>query len=156
MTVDLTAANDLPPRADELFRIFARFEFALKMAGYAKMSGKMVKILWNEFATSNLIGASFFDEVSASGICPLLLTAPPRADRISNGVYGFDDQAENPTTSEDLLQMVRRVRNNVFHGGKYFDQDVKRDELLIAEAIAVLLLACEWHGDVKFYFEGRA
>lgn len=56
MSVDLTAANQLPPRADELFRIFARFEFALKMSGYAKMKWAMVKVLWADFAKSDFIG----------------------------------------------------------------------------------------------------
>lgn len=36
MGFDLTAANILPHGADEFFRIFARFEFALKMAGYVQ------------------------------------------------------------------------------------------------------------------------
>ncbi|TCL62527.1 hypothetical protein [Rhizobium sp. BK251] len=127
MSVDLTAANNLPPGADELFRIFARFEFALKMVGYAKMSGSIVNILWNDFANSKPIGETFFAQVSGSGICPLLLTDPPKADRIENGHYDFEDQAKKPETAAELLLMVRRVRNNLFHGGKYFDDNVERN-----------------------------
>jgi hypothetical protein len=156
MTVDMTAANNLPPRADELFRIFARFEFALKMSGYAKMGNGKVDILWGNFSDSAYLGAAFFNEIHAAEICPLLLNDPPKADRIEQGGYGFEDQASPPTSVASLFKMVRRVRNNLFHGGKYFDQDSERSRLLIEEAIAVLLLACERHPDVQFIFEGRA
>ncbi len=105
MGVDVTAAENLPPRADELFRIFARFEFALKMVGYATMSRGMVKIRWDEFAKSAPIGDQFFREVQASKDYPLLLTDPPKADRITDGQYGFEQHASYrnvPTTSSSL------------------------------------------------------
>ncbi|KAB2684399.1 hypothetical protein [Brucella tritici] len=156
MSVDVTAANNLPPRADELFRIFARFEFALKMAGYAKMDHGMVKICWDDFAKSDAIGDKFFREVDGSKTLPLLMNDPPKADRILDGRYGFEDRAQPPKCVIELFRHVRRVRNNLFHGGKYFDYDIVRSEQLIAEAIYTLLLACERHPDVNFFFEGRA
>lgn len=156
MSVDVAAADNLPPRAEELFRIFARFEFALKMVGYATMNRGMVKICWDDFAKSASIGDQFFREVQASTDYPLLLTDPPKADRITDGQYGFEEHAQLPVCAADLVILVRRVRNNLFHGGKYFKDDINRSERLIAEAINVLLLACERHPDVNFIFEGRA
>lgn len=156
MTIDLYAANRLPPRADKLFRIFARFEFALKMAGYASMSGRLVKIHWRDFAVSQQVGPAFLAELQAAGICPLMLTDPPKAERIIDGVYSFDDQTANPSNVGELFEMVRRVRNNLFHGGKYFDDDMERSRLLVEEAIEILLLACERHDEVKARFEGQA
>ncbi|MBY3081096.1 hypothetical protein HFO73_28385 [Rhizobium laguerreae] len=56
----------------------------------------MVKVRWEEFATSVPIGDQFFREVQASNDYPLLLTDPPTADRIRDGQYGFKEHAQLP------------------------------------------------------------
>lgn len=156
MSVDLAAANTLPPLSYKLFKIFARFEFALKMAGYAAMSRGKVEVAWDRFANSAPLGPFFFDQVRQLNVCPTLLDSPPKADLIDNGQYGFQPHATPPGSAQELFGAVRRVRNNLFHGGKYFDNDKRRDRLFVREAIAVLLLAAEQHTDVNFFFEGRA
>jgi hypothetical protein len=156
MAVDLTAANTLPPLANKVFRVFARFEFALKMAGYAEMRRGKVEILWDRFANSAPIGAAFLEYLKANNVCPVIFAAPPNADRIEKGQYGFEDEATMPASVQELLGAVRRVRNNLFHGGKYFDVDRKRNRSLVKETIAILLLAAERHPEVNFFFEGRA
>ncbi|GCA52812.1 hypothetical protein GOA99_22845 [Sinorhizobium meliloti] len=154
--VDLSAANNLPPRNDELFRIYARFEFALKMAGYCALNGKAVETNWDAFANSSDIGKLFFKHVRDAGMCPKLMNDPPKAEAITNGQWGFATTATPPESAQALFGMVRRVRNNLFHGGKYFDDDKQRNQALVDESIAILLLAVAWHKDVNFYFEGRA
>lgn len=156
MVVDLTATNRLPPLANQLFRIFARFEFALKMAGFVRMKGRNVEICWDQFANSEPIGTAFFSFVKAEQICPTILSAPPKADRFENGQYGFVEHASPILCAQDLFGALRRVRNNLFHGGKYFDDDARRNRRLVREAIAILLLAAERHPEVNFFFEGRA
>lgn len=156
MAIDLGAANQLPQRADEFFRIFARFEFALKMAGFGAMRGGRVEINWNLFANSNHIGKPFFSYVKEENICPIILVSPPKAELIENGQYAFKEEASAINSVQGLFGAVRRVRNNLFHGGKYFDDDDERNRILVAEAITVLLCAVERHSEVKFFFEGRA
>ncbi|ASY74358.1 MULTISPECIES: hypothetical protein [Sinorhizobium/Ensifer group] len=157
MTVDLTAANNLPPRSDELFRIFARFELALKMARYCRDVKGSVEITWDSFANSKHIGTKFLKHVRDSQLCPTILSDPPKPEVIDqSGAWGFAAKAAIPVSTQDLFGAVRRVRNNLFHGGKYFDSEPKRDAALVAETIAVLLLAAEWEPDVNFFFEGRA
>ncbi|NKK01234.1 hypothetical protein GFL63_21000 [Rhizobium leguminosarum bv. viciae] len=156
MGVDLTAANALPRQANKLFRIFARFEFALKMAGYAEMKKDKLDIAWDKFANSKPIGVPFLRYVREHKICPTILNAPPKSDLMENGRYGFEQNAKQPQSVQELFGAVRRVRNNLFHGGKYFDDDKTRDRLFVREAIAVLLLAAEKHPEVNFFFEGRA
>ena len=152
--VDLSAANKLPPRADELFRIFSRFEFALKMAGLAKMRGTMIVVKWDEFAECDAVGEPFIDKLRREGVCPLLFDKPPQTEIITDNRYDFED-VDPPTTAKELFGAVRRVRNNLFHGGKYFDDDYNRNEQLVAEAIAVLLLAVVRRNDILNFFEGR-
>ena len=156
MAVDLRAANQLPPRSDEFFRIFARFEFALKMAGYCQLQKDKVEIDWDGFANNPRMGKPFFEIAMTSSLCPTILTDPPKAETISNGQWGFASSAEKPASVQDLMGHVRRVRNNMFHGGKYFDGDEGRDAALVSEAIAVLLAAAEIDPDINFFFEGRA
>ncbi|MCA1869721.1 hypothetical protein HW571_29420 [Agrobacterium genomosp. 3] len=156
MAVDLKAANLLPPRSDEFFRIFARFEFALKMAGYCQLQKDKVEIDWDGFANSSEMGKPFFKIATTSGLCPTMLSDPPKAETINNGQWGFASSAAKPVSAQDLMGLVRRVRNNMFHGGKYFSGDAKRDAALVFEAIAVLLAAVEIDPDINFFFEGRA
>lgn len=156
MSVDLKAANQLPPRSDELFRIFARFEFALKMAGYCRPQGDKVEIDWDRFANNPNMGKPFFKFAIASNICPTMLSDPPKAETISEGRWGFASSAAKPNSVQDMMGHVRRVRNNMFHGGKYFDGNEERDAVLVSEAIAILLAAAEKDPDINFFFEGRA
>lgn len=155
-SVNLDAANRLPPRSDELFRIYARFEFALKMAGHCALQGKAVEVNWDAFANKETIGKKFFDHVRDTGMCPTMMKDPPKPETIKDGQWGFADQATNPVCAQDLFGLVRRVRNNLFHGGKYFDDDPRRNTAIVAEAISILLLSLEWDNEVNFYFEGRA
>jgi hypothetical protein len=156
MTLDLTAANTLPARSDELFRIYSRFEFALKMARYCKLNGKAVEVEWDRFANNRMIGQDFFNHIRKANICPTLTLDPPKLETITNGLWGFAGQAKKPRCSQDLFGLIRRVRNNLFHGGKYFGDNTERDALLVSEAISVLLLAAEWDNEINFFFEGRA
>jgi len=156
MAIDLTEANTLPPLSNKLFRIFARFEFSLKMAGFAYMRGDSVEIAWDRFANSVPIGRRFMAHVRDNNVCPTILAYPPKPDPIEQGRYGFAEHVALPDSVQDVFGAVRRVRNNLFHGGKYFDDDKTRNRLLVKEAIAVLLLAAEWHPEVNFIFEGRA
>lgn len=156
MAIDLSAANQLPPRADEFFRIFARFEFALKMAGFGAMRGERVEINWNQFANSNHIGKPFFSYVKEENLCPIIIANPPKAELIEDGQYGFKEEISAINSVQELFGAVRRVRNNLFHGGKYFDEDDERNRILLAESITVLLCAAQCHSEVKFFFEGLA
>jgi hypothetical protein len=155
MSISLDAANALPDRSDELFRIFARFEFALKMAGFCKMRNNAVVLDWDCFANSNQIGKKFFDHVCEAEVCPTLIGSPPKSETIADGAWGFNCVVAKPTSPQELFGALRRVRNNLFHGGKYFDDDNDRNEKLVSDAISVLLLAAECHTDVGCYFEGR-
>jgi hypothetical protein len=67
---------------------------------------------------------------------------------------------ERPKNTQQLLEAICMVRNNLFHGGKSGDPDAdysdpRRNQNLIAESQWVLGLALERHDDVRFAFEGR-
>ena len=151
--IDLSATYKLPKRGEELFRIFARFEFALKEAGFATNKHDTVEIHWDKFANDSL-GATFFDKVKSQKIAETILEKPPSKQIILNGNIDWQPTLP-PTNIQSLIGAVRRVRNNLLHGGKYGDIDAERDDKLVKESIAILILALEICEDVRQPFEGK-
>ncbi|MER9368175.1 hypothetical protein NKI66_19485 [Mesorhizobium sp. M0518] len=154
IVVDMNAANRLPPRGDELLRVFSRFEYALKDSGFGKANRRnVVEADWDRFA-SNELKAPFFAAVRAKALAPTLMANPPSRQVLQGGTLGWDTTAP-PANVAELMGAVRRVRNNLVHGGKSGDKDSDRNDSLIAEAIEVLLEALRVHRDLRAVFEKR-
>ncbi|PBB41185.1 hypothetical protein CK222_23745 [Mesorhizobium sp. WSM3866] len=153
MAIDMKAANRLPPRGDEI-RVFTRFEYALKDGGFGKAGRKnVVEADWDLFASREL-KAPFFAAVKAKALAPTLMTNPPSRQTLQGSTLGWDT-VPPPANVTELLVAVRRVRNNLVHGGKSGDQDSDRNDSLVAEAIEVLLEALRCHSDLRAIFERR-
>jgi hypothetical protein len=152
--VAMIAANRLPARSDELMRVVTRFEYALKEIDYGR-TGKNgeVEVDWDTF-TSQCLGAPFFKKIVENGIAPTLLAKPPSKQVLRGKTLDWD-AATPPVSVQDLFGAVRRVRNNLVHGGKSGDKDSDRNDKLVAEAIEVLMEALRSHADLQFMFEGK-
>lgn len=148
----MSAANRVPERACEFFRIFSRFEFALKANGFVRSRNDAPEANWDDFA--NRLGSEFYTKIRNDNVAPTLLTSPPKAQDYTAGYLVWRDRSQ-PQNVQDLFGAVRRVRNNLFHGGKSGNPDSQRDERLIAEVIAVLESALGTHAEVRQSFEGN-
>jgi hypothetical protein len=116
-------------------------------------AGGAVEAKWDEFANKELT-SDFLKHVRENNIAPTILSKPP-SRQILNG-NSLDWEATTPPTDiQSLFGSVRRVRNNLVHGGKSGDKDSDRNNLLVAEAIAVLIEALRAHADLRFMFEGK-
>lgn len=154
LPIDMAATNTLPERGQELMRVVARFEYALKEIGYGKMgAGGAVEAKWDEFANKELT-SDFLKHVRNNKIAPTILSNPPSRQILNGSSLDWDATAP-PTDIQSLVGAVRRVRNNLVHGGKSGDKDSDRNNLLVAEAIAVLTEALRAHSDLRFMFEGK-
>ncbi len=153
--IDMTAANKLPTRGEELFRIFSRFEYALKEIGYAAPGKRNdeVEVSWDQFVTDRL-GHGFFQRVIDEEIAPTISSNPPKRQVVDGQTLEWRHTAP-PKSAQDLFGAVRRVRNNLFHGGKAGDPDADRNTELVSEAISVLMEALKAGGDIRDPFEGR-
>jgi hypothetical protein len=150
--IDMSAANKVPPRGEEFFKVISRFEFALKDIGFARMGRDEVpEIKWDDFA--NGLGREFYNKIKIEGVAPTLLSEPPRLQLIRANRLEWQD-ARPPSNVQELFGAVRRVRNNLFHGGKSGEADNQRSEKLIAEAIAVLQEALQASDNIRRSFEG--
>ncbi len=126
----------------EFFLTFARFEFALKAAGFVTGDLQKAKPDWPLFGSSLDLAKVRQDPSCAAAVDYLELHPPWRQVVTPDGLAW--DSTVGFTTFElmdQVLELVRRVRNNLFHGGKFNDEvhsGPGRNELLLRHSLAVL------------------
>lgn len=136
----MTRNQHLDQLAGKLFRVFSRTEYALKAAGYNNGDGA-AEANWRAFALAveDLIANPTHQELCEA--IDFFFSAPPKKQVIIEGVIQW--KTSEPTTdsqADKLLIYVRRVRNNLFHGGKFnghwFEPD--RSEPLLRHSLTIL------------------
>ncbi len=130
----------------DFFLEFSRFEYALKRAEFLRKGTEEAQPDWDRFAQT-LSGKLRRDRNDAFAKArSLLLGTPPKKQIVNtSGQLGWRESTRGQGESEEafLLRLVRTVRNNLFHGGKFPDpvgpvKDCVRDRALIEAAIDVL------------------
>jgi hypothetical protein len=152
--IDMRKIDDHPAGAVQFFKVMMRLEYALKANGYAEMNNNRLEICWDRFANESL-GMPFFNTIRDSGKANTLIDNPPSHQKKEpSGGLAFR-QAEQVVSIQGLLGALRRVRNNLFHGGKSGDVDHGRNDALIAESIYVTTELLLVNDDLRTAFEGR-
>jgi hypothetical protein len=110
---------ELNELSQEVFRTFARCEYALKAAGFHCGDGD-ANVNWRNFAVSiEHAFANPHDPVFANAIT-YILAQPPKKQVVKNGQFQWEAAIPPTNSRADLVLLyVRRVRNNLFHGGKF-------------------------------------
>lgn len=133
-------------------------EYALKAGGFAFGNDKGVDTNWDLFA--NTVNDAFLNiaEADVMEAREFLLQAPPRKQVLLDNHLRFVDQVidtkQRPT--QQMLLMVRTVRNNLFHGGKYLpdgEQEAGRNERLVRASLCVLQACSALDHRVRVNFE---
>ena len=147
-----------PQLACEFLGVFARFEFALKAGGFAERDATGVSPKWDGFART--IDGKFnpANSVELNEAVDYLLNRPPRKEVLINNQIDWRDAAPdaNLTRAERVLLMVRRVRNNLFHGGKFLAPEGEgddRDKLLVQHSLAVLKACIPINAQVRAAYD---
>jgi hypothetical protein len=143
--------------AADFMIVFARFEYALKRAGYYRSDGNTLQPDWDAFA-KRLATSTHADLLKAG---ETILKNPPSKEAVTNGSWTWADiRVTNAANDlERLLLYVRRIRNNLFHGGKFPPDQPKeyaRDKQLLESSLAVLeatLDVPEATGVRQFFFD---
>ncbi|UQN37672.1 hypothetical protein MTR80_08220 [Alcaligenes aquatilis] len=138
--------------------VFSRMEYALKSTNYAVGGERGVDPAWDSFANDidyDFLALTHQHVIDARNY---LLRHPPRKQILKDKQIGFVDQVIDPhqAKTQQTLLMVRTVRNNLFHGGKYSPEgkrEAGRNHLLVKHAICVLLACSELNADVRSSFE---
>ncbi|UEX76290.1 hypothetical protein [Sediminicurvatus halobius] len=145
--------------ACEFMAVFARMEYALKATRFAVGNGGIVSASWDRFANEadELFHAESREDLRDA--VEYLWESPPRKQVLTenNGVK-FCDFVIDPQQRElqQLLLMIRTVRNNLFHGGKHLpdgEMEPGRNEALVRSSLVVLRTCAQLVEDVRESYE---
>lgn len=139
---------------------FSRFEYALKRTiKYAAEKNNRINANWDEFALNH--DSVFIPERTENLKLAVdyLLAKPPKKQTLKNGTLGWKDvPQQNTPRLQQILCSVRRVRNNLFHGGKFPDGDIAepgRDRKLLQNCIIILEECLRLNDEVAIIFNDR-
>lgn len=123
--------------------VFSRFEYALKLSpGLAKGDRSKVEADWDKFA--DFLSGHFERERTPElkTATDYLLDEPPQKQVLRGTALDWvPGLIADKTDLEALLLYVRRMRNNLFHGGKSQDKSpmqVDRNAALLSHGLTVL------------------
>lgn len=144
------------------FGVFSRFEYALKRSGFVKGQDQ-VEPDWNTYANGLRGKFQSVDDPGFSDAVNALIDAPPRKQIFTGSRLDWKDTVVGAGEQHEsyVLHLVRIVRNNLFHGGKYPLpvgplEDVGRNSLLIKASLTVLKQCLRLSPDLKAVFEETA
>ena len=140
----------------EFFAIFSRFEYAMKATQYCRDEGGRAAPAWK--ALANKLGGGIEGELQnhpARELIDYLLNEPPQVQKFVNGKIEFQAaELSGVNLGGKAIDGARRVRNNLFHGGKHTQHSApERDTKLIKAAMAVLDTCLAIDPDLKSEFE---
>ena len=150
--------NALDKLAFDFFKLFARYEFALKDAGYIN-PGRNDKPNpdWDRFA--NEIGVALFkaDETPVRTSIDYILNSPPNRQVVIDGIAQWREVPNTEKSPLALFVHIRRVRNNLFHGAKFNGTwfDPERSKQLIECAIIILSHCISLNPEIKQRIEQK-
>lgn len=136
----LTMDEQLHDRATEMFRLFARFEYALKATGFHNGRGD-AKPDWRAFAASVAPHFEKIEDAILEEAVAYIQAHPPKKQVIKDGLLEWDESLPETDLEVDrLLIYVRRVRNNLFHGGKFNGHwfAPERSDFLLRHSMTIL------------------
>ncbi len=131
---------ELNNSATEMFRLFARFEYALKATGFHKGDGN-AEADWLAFAASVNGHFEVIDDEALAQAVAYIGAHPPKKQIVKDGLLGWDEGLPQTDLEADrILIYVRRVRNNLFHGGKFNGRwfAPERSAILLRHSMTIL------------------
>jgi len=138
------------------FVFFSRFEYALKRAGYLQHDNSDARPDWTEFAK---MWNDHFDSCETPELQAAVAyfeANPPKKQIVDGGRLEWSSvRPGSQLELERMLILVRRVRNNLFHGGKLQGaaSDPSRDRMLLSQSLAILQACVELDPDVARYIK---
>ncbi len=147
--------DELDHLAGELFRTFSRFEYALKASGFHKGNGD-AEANWRSFAESvthtfeNPAGEDLREAIR------YFLSHPPKKQVVAHGELAWTESVpQTDLLSDRILTYIRRVRNNLFHGGKFNGRwfEPQRSHELLVHSLVILRACLDGSEEVKEAFD---
>ncbi len=112
--------------------LFARWESALKHHGFARRGCYgQAEPDWNRFVDQHEMAIEALKTPEFASAPTTLERQPPKREECTNGSVEWRDNPRRPTETKarSLFRIVRDVRNNLFHGGKFLGQEETAREI---------------------------
>jgi len=143
----------------EFFFVFSRFEYALKRARYLDRDEGSASANWDKFASERENAFSPNETPELKEAVDYLDKHPPQKQVVKAGELSWQDskRSESDHLLKWLLKLVKTVRNNLFHGGKFHRsvEDPSRNPTLLKNSLVILYACLELHPTVKELFLAR-
>lgn len=142
----------------EFILAFSRFEFALKRAQFFKKNQEDAEVDWNR--VKNEFTAKASDEVKRkiSEDGTYIWGHPPKKQIIEKNRLDWKPAPERSGSIREAIEALQRIRNNLFHGGKWPDgpeYTPERDLNLISTGLHMLNQLVEVDESVRGFFHER-
>lgn len=139
------------------FAFFARFEYAMKVVGFRSRTDGQATPDWNALADVVRDYLNNNSRKKTKDAIDYLLTYPPkRQDVVNDLLQWVDIPANQGDRISDLFVYIRRVRNNLFHGGKFKGKYLaypERSIELMEHCVTVLKACLDANDDLREAFE---
>ena len=153
------ATTELDSLAFEFFREFARYEYCLKATGLREKPGA-AKANWTKYAAEVTQVIETPEKQDLQDALAYFTNHPPKKQIVKKcGSLGWSETLPNHQSKAELiLLLVCRVRNNLFHGGKFNGQwfEPQRSEYLMQHALVILRACGQAHPKVSEAYAGSA
>jgi hypothetical protein len=135
-----------------MYVTYARFEFALKQAGYLSgAQGDIAHADWSKFAREKAL-SDMLEAVSTNPDVAGMIADPPKTQIMRGNGFEWQDRLTKPINKVgQLFLAVKAVRDNLFHGGKAGEN--MRDDSLCRAGVVVMMACLERHAEVRNAFE---
>ena len=135
----------------KFFTVFSLFEWALKqIEEFRSFHNGKLEANWKAFAEN--IHSRFeqdLEQDNIRGSVEYLLNTQPKKQTLINGFLDYKEtERDEPNDTVWLSKLIRRVRNNLFHGGK-FGYRPERDTPLIAHSLIILEVWAHCHPEIE-------
>jgi hypothetical protein len=135
----------------KFFAIFSLFECALKRAGFCTTgSNGEAQPTWTNFANSIHTQFSSLSDPDLTVATNYMLNFPVMQQIPHNNSLTFTPMNRRPNMNDTvwLSILVRGVRNNLFHGGKW-EFDPTRDSQLLNHLLTILEVWAHLNSDIE-------
>ena len=152
------STSSIETLAFEFFQEFARCEYCLKAVGLLEPKRRDPIADWGAF--SNEVRTVI--EQPAAEIAPAVayfLKHPPKKQAIVGGALAWVTSVpDHKHEAELILRLICRVRNNLFHGGKFNGNwfEPQRSQELLMYGLQILRAVVDAHPQVKEARSGSA
>lgn len=151
-------AEELDILAFRFFREFARCEYCLKAVGFRENT-RNAKASWTAFAQEVEQTFNAPESMELKAAIEYLTNHPPKKQVVRNGVLEWSPKLpDHSCRAELILRLVCRVRNNLFHGGKFNGRwfEPQRSGELLVHGLVVLEACVQSHPKVRQAYAQRA